>query len=165
MITLHSLKGTKRSKTHRVGRGHGSGSGTYAGRGIKGQRARTGGSGGLKLMGLKQSILKLQKQKGMKSIHDKFSILNIQDIEKNFAEGQKIGLKNAIKAGLIPKNAFGLKVLGKAAMTKKFIVFADAVSRQAKAALEKAGGKVILNKKQITKATKKAVKVKKENKK
>lgn len=155
MITLHTLKGAKRQKTHRVGRGHGSGSGTYAGRGIKGQRARSGGRGGLKLMGLKQSIMKLQKQHGMKPIHDKMSVVNIQNFEKYFADGQKIGIKNVIKAGLVSKDATGLKVLGNGTITKKFIVFADAFSASAKAALEKAGGVAQLNAEQKAKTASK----------
>ncbi len=65
IITLSSLKPQKnRKKKKRVGRGNSSGHGTYSGRGIKGQRSRSGGKKGLKLKGLKVFISQVKKAKG-----------------------------------------------------------------------------------------------------
>ncbi len=66
MNTLHSLHPAPASRRHkrRVGRGHGSGRGTYSTRGIKGQKARSGGRKGLKMLGLRSMILSLPKNRG-----------------------------------------------------------------------------------------------------
>lgn len=66
MINLSILKSFKHKRVRRVGRGNASGNGTTAGRGTKGQRARTGGKKGLKYKGLRSTLLKLPKFKGMK---------------------------------------------------------------------------------------------------
>ena len=83
MLTLKNLKPKKAKKAKRVGRGNASGTGTYAGRGLKGQRSRSGGKGGLKLMGLKQTFSKLPKNKGFTSPHAKLNVINIEDLEIN----------------------------------------------------------------------------------
>ena len=62
LITLHNLPALQGRKKKRVGRGPGSGRGTYSGRGIKGQKARTGGRVGLRRKGVKQFITKLKKE-------------------------------------------------------------------------------------------------------
>lgn len=72
-IKLHNLQSVIKTKPKkRVGRGNGSGKGTYSGRGIKGQRARAGGSGGLKKRSImKQLIKKTPKIGGFKSLNQK----------------------------------------------------------------------------------------------
>jgi len=89
-LTLHTIKpfsGSKK-KVKRVGRGLGS-TGTYSGRGQKGQRARSGGRGGLKLLGMKRIILATPKLRGFKSPYPKMVAVNIGDLEKKFNEVDK----------------------------------------------------------------------------
>ena len=64
--TLHTISGSPHSRRtkRRLGRGHGSGRGTYSGRGLKGQKARSGGRKGLKQMGLRTMILSIPKVRG-----------------------------------------------------------------------------------------------------
>ncbi|PIY78798.1 MAG: 50S ribosomal protein L15, partial [Parcubacteria group bacterium CG_4_10_14_0_8_um_filter_35_7] len=86
-LSLHNLKSRKRKKRKRVGRGNASGHGTYSGRGLKGQKSRSGGKKGLKLKGFKVIIQNIPKTRGFKSIHPKMEIVNTGDLEKKFKEG------------------------------------------------------------------------------
>lgn len=145
LITLNNLQPKKgNKKRRRVGRGSGSGRGTYSGRGVKGQKARTGGKGGLKVMGLKQTILKLQKQKGMKKQSPTFSVVNIQTLEKRFTSGQTIDKQRLVAEGILDKSVKYVKILGDGKMTKSFTVKAGAFSKTAREKIEKAGGKVLI---------------------
>lgn len=87
IFNLHNLKPARGSKhkIKRVGRGNSSGHGTYSGHGGKGQTARTGGSKGLKLMGLRQLLLRTPKLGGFRSQYAKPATLKINVLEKHFA--------------------------------------------------------------------------------
>src|SRR3990167_1648157 len=144
LVTLNNLQPKKgNKKRRRIGRGSGSGRGTYAGRGMKGQKSRTGGKGGLKVMGLKQTILKLQKQKGMKRQSPSFSVVNIKTLEKRFTDGQIIDRQRLVEAGLLEKTTKYVKILGDGKLSKKFTVKAAAFSQSAKEKIEEAGGKTV----------------------
>ncbi|MFH0818897.1 MAG: uL15 family ribosomal protein [Patescibacteria group bacterium] len=127
MLTLTNLKPKPRKTKRRVGRGNASGRGTYSSRGLKGQKSRSGGKGGLKLMGLKQTFKKIPKVKGFKSLNDKLLIINLKDLETTYKDGQKVKLE-------------GYKVLGSGKLSKKLIVCASAFSKVASEAITKAGG-------------------------
>src|SRR3989338_10160525 len=91
-LTLDNLKinfGAKK-KRKRVGRGNASGHGTYSGRGLKGQRARSGGKKGLKLRGLKQLLKNKPKIGGFRSLKPKMAVVNLSDLENNFSAGEII---------------------------------------------------------------------------
>ena len=129
MLNLSNIKTPKTKTKKRVGRGNASGTGTYSGRGQKGQRSRSGGKGGLKLMGLKQTISKTPKLRGFKSPHEKLLVINLADLDKKYKDAAKVELK-------------GYKVLGNGEITKKLEIKASAFSKSAEKAIIKAGGKI-----------------------
>ncbi|MBI4268358.1 50S ribosomal protein L15 [Candidatus Uhrbacteria bacterium] len=145
-MNLHTLKpfpGSKK-RAKRVGRGHGSAHGTTATRGTKGQRARSGGSKGLKLKGMKQMLLRIPKVRGFKSIHPKNAVVNLDAIEKNFSTGETVSKENLLVKKLIAigsgKNGVSIKILGTGELSKKLSFEGVAVSSAAKEKIEKAGG-------------------------
>lgn len=147
-MQLHTLKPFPRSKKRakRVGRGHGSGHGTTATRGTKGQRARSGGSKGLKLKGMKQMLLRIPKLRGFKSIHAKASVVNLDVIEAHFSEGEtvdieKLAAKKLVAAGT-NRNGVSVKILGGGELSKKLSFEGVTVSGSAKEKIEKAGGTI-----------------------
>ena len=137
-IGLHTLRTHQTTKKRlRVGRGTGSGIGTYSGRGIKGQKSRTGGKKGLRRRGLKQYLLQLPKFKGFKRSKSMIGI-SITMLSNNFTEGDKITPLVLLKRGLVPRGVH-IKILG-GKCTKKLSVTAHAFSATARQTIEKAGG-------------------------
>lgn len=154
-LNLHNLKpatGAKKKKT-RVGRGHGSGLGTYAGRGLKGQKSRSGGKSGRKLLGLKANIQRTPKLGGFKSLKPKMQVVNLEDLEKNFKDNDIINSEILREKGLIKNLKTGVKVLGQGKLTKKLIVKVNKISASAREIIEKNKGQVVLlgrkNKKEV----------------
>ena len=145
-INLHNLKIAKRSKKRkkRVGRGNSSGSCTYSGRGLKGQRSRSGGKKGLKRRGLNQFLKNKPKMGGFKSLKPKIVTVNIEQLEKFFADGEVVNAKKLISKKIIKSAKNGLKILGNGKLTKKLTVTADSFSESAKKAIIKVGGEVKL---------------------
>lgn len=143
-LSLHTIKPARGSKKRkkRVGRGNASGHGTYATRGLKGQRSRSGGKGGLKYKGMKRMLLSVPKKRGFKSIHEKPAILNIKDLDSKFKDGAKINPKILRETKLISKISKGVKILGKGETKKKFVVVGCDVSKSAKEKIEKNGGEI-----------------------
>lgn len=150
LLTLHNLSGEKKRKKKRVGRGLGSGLGTYSGRGIKGQKARTGGKKGLKIHGLKQTIMKLKKTRGFTSLQKKRPTVNVGLLNEKFKEGEMVTASKLVERGIISTATYGIKILGKGTLSKKLTVQADAFSASAKALIEKIGGQAEIIKKQIS---------------
>lgn len=142
-LTLYNLKSFPKKRRKRVGRGFGSGHGRYSTRGIKGQRARSGGKAGLKLKGAKNMIMALPKIGGFKSIHPKPAIINIGKLAEHFNEGDKISPKILLKRRLIDKIKTGVKILGEGEIDKKLIIEGCQVSKSARKKIEKAGGKFV----------------------
>ena len=139
--TLKSQKGSRKSKK-RIGRGLGS-TGTYSGRGVKGQRARSGGRSGLALKGLRPLMLATPKKRGFTVSTKKPVVLNIGDLVKEFANGAKVNPKILEKRGLVDDSSCGVKILGKGEIGITLIVSGCLVSVSAKAKIEKAGGAII----------------------
>jgi large subunit ribosomal protein L15 len=142
MLNLHNLKSAKgsRKKGKRVGRG--GKRGAYSGRGMKGQKARSGGKKGLQLKGLKKMIQSIPKKRGFKSIRFKPEIINIIKLDEKFKDNDKITPEILFKKGLIDKIKNGVKILGDGELKKKLIIENCAVSKTAQEKIEKAGGKV-----------------------
>ncbi|MEK7122950.1 MAG: 50S ribosomal protein L15 [Patescibacteria group bacterium] len=152
-MELHTLKpsaGSRKSKK-RIGRGLGSGHGSYSTRGIKGQRARSGGKKGLKARGLKMFLLRVPKSRGFKSIHEKPIGLNVEVLEKHFQNGDTVNpqallskrivrSKGSEKKGIPP----AVKILGVGTLTKKLAVSGFLVSATAHKKIEAVGGSVTL---------------------
>ncbi|MBI2645221.1 50S ribosomal protein L15 [Candidatus Uhrbacteria bacterium] len=150
-MELHTLKPFhgSRKKAKRVGRGHGSAHGTYSTRGMKGQRARSGGSKGLKLKGMKQLLLRIPKLGGFKSIHEKDTVVNLDILQRVYENGETVTPVTLIKKHVItvPKKGMPtVKILGTGLLTKKLIIAKCRISAAAKEKIEAAGGSVSLEK-------------------
>jgi len=139
-INLSNLKPAKGATKKRKEVGRGGKRGSYSGKGMKGQRSRSGVSG-LKALGLRQMMLSTPKSRGFKSIHPKLAVVNIGQLNIAFNDGDIIDFKKLIQRGLLEKGEKKFKVLGVGELSKKITVVADAFSESAKAAIEAAGGK------------------------
>ncbi len=124
-ISLHNLKRAKGAakSRKRVGRGNSSGHGTYSTRGLKGQRSRSGGKGGLKRLGLKQLILATPKKRGFKSGKPKNQIINLADINNNFKDGALISPQTLLASKLINDDKLPIKILGQGELKLKNLKF------------------------------------------
>ena len=125
----------------RKGRGTGSGNGKTAGKGHKGQNARSGG--GVR-PGFEGGQLPLYRKLPKRGFHNHFAkeyaIINVADLN-NFEDGTVVNLETLMNAGKIRKPLCGLKVLGNGEITKKITVEAAIFSASAKEKIEAAGGK------------------------
>ena len=143
-ITLHSLQHAQgeKKRSRRVGRGNGSGRGTYSGRGLKGQKARSGGTKGLTQRSLKQQLFsKLPKFKSFLSNQAKHAVVNLGALDKVFPEGEFITPKKLFKAGLLSANHGRIKVLSDGGIHKKFTIKAHGFSEKALRDIVNAGGR------------------------
>ncbi|MFH0856547.1 MAG: 50S ribosomal protein L15 [bacterium] len=112
MITLSNLKKSNNKKRKRVGRGNASGHGTYSTRGIKGQKARSGRKN-LKIKGFKQILSSIPKNRGFKSVQSKPQVINIEDINKNYKDGETVNIDSLCLNKLIDDKKQKVKILGK----------------------------------------------------
>lgn len=128
-LTLHNLSSTKGKTKKRVGRG--GKRGTYSGRGLKGQRSRSGGKAGLKRLGLKPLMTQTHKLRGQKSIHPKPEIVNISTINKYYNDGETVSPKTLKAKNLIKTTYYGVKVLAGGKLAKKVKLENCAVSAKA----------------------------------
>ena len=125
----------------RKGRGEGSGNGKTAGRGQKGQWARSGG--GVR-PGFEGGQMPLARRLPKRGFHNIFgtvnAVVNVSDLNK-FEDGAVVTVADMVSAGLVKKTLDGVKVLGNGELTKKLTVQAAAFSASAKEKIEAAGGK------------------------
>jgi len=143
-MKLHELKYVEgaRKDGFRLGRGQGSGNGKTAGKGHKGQKARSGGMGKLGFEGGQTPLARRLPKRGFKNINRKeFAIINLTQLN-NFENGSEITPAVLKEMGLVKNMKDGLKVLGEGELDKKLTVKAHKVSKSAQAAIEKAGGTV-----------------------
>ncbi len=147
MISLSQLKaptGSTRVKK-RVGRGQGSGWGKTAGRGGKGQKARTGN---MHFEGFEGGQMPLQRRMPKFGFNNffrrEFAAINVGTLEAHFEAGATIDAEVLKKAGLVKSQKDGIKVLGGGELKKALTIKANRVSESAKQAIEKAGGSVEL---------------------
>lgn len=130
---------TKKSK--RVGRGVGSGSGKTAGKGHKGQKARSGGVKGAGFEGGQMPLQRRLPKRGFTNIFRKeYSIVNLQDLEK-MTGTDPITPEVLMRKGLIKDMKTGVKVLGTGELKAKLIVRAHKFSKSAVEKIQAAGGK------------------------
>ena len=143
-MKLHELSPAAGStrEVKRIGRGHGSGNGKTAGKGHKGQKARSGGSIRPGFEGGQMPLQRRIPKRGFNNIFAKqYVIVNVSDLEAKFEDGAVIDTEAIVKAGLVKKTLDGIKVLGSGEVTKNFTVKAAAFSKSAVEKIEKAGGK------------------------
>lgn len=138
---LQAPKGKANRSKKRVGRGNASGSGTYASRGLKGQKARAG-VGGLKLKGMRRQILSMPKLRGFKSLSKKNAVVNLAELEQHFSANDIVSPKTLVKKGLVETPRFGVKILGTGKLSKALKIKDVKLSASAKEAVEKAGGSI-----------------------
>ena len=142
-MKLHELSPAPGSvkDVFRKGRGAGSGNGKTAGKGHKGQNARSGG--GVRI-GFEGGQLPLYRKLPKRGFNNRFatvySIVNVKDLN-SFEDGDTVNLEKLMAAGIVRKPLDGLKVLGNGEITKKLTVEASVFSAAAKEKIEAAGGK------------------------
>ena len=128
-------------EAYRKGRGHGSGNGKTAGRGHKGQKARSGGGVRIGFEGGQMPLARRIPKRGFHNIFAKpLESVNVSALEK-FEDGAVVDAKAMLDAGILSKCTYGVKILGNGEITKKLTVKASAFSESAKAKIEAAGGK------------------------
>ena len=131
-----------RSTRKRLGRGQGSGTGKTAGKGHKGQNARSGGGVAIGFEGGQTPIYKTLPKRGFTNCNRlEYAIVNLSDLNK-FDDGATVNFEILKQAGIVKKQLNGLKVLGNGTLDKKVNVTCNKISKSAQAAIEKAGGTV-----------------------
>ncbi|MBU0648632.1 50S ribosomal protein L15 [Patescibacteria group bacterium] len=146
-LGLNKIKYNKgvRKGRKRVGRGNASGHGTYSTRGLKGQRSRSGGKGGLKRLGFRSVLRRIPKKRGFKSAYPKYEVVNLDKIDQGFANGEKVNVRALQKKDIVGKidKKRGVKVLGKGELNKKLVFEGLVLSASVQEKIKKAGGKII----------------------
>lgn len=142
-MNLSSLKpaeGSKQSDNFRRGRGHGSGNGKTAGKGHKGQKARSGAprpgfEGG------QMPLYRRLPKRGFTCRNSKEIVaVNVAALER-FEDGTEVTVATLVEQGIVKNPRDGVKILGNGELTKKLTVKANAFSEGAVAKIEAAGGK------------------------
>ncbi|MBQ4193491.1 MAG: 50S ribosomal protein L15, partial [Clostridia bacterium] len=127
--------------SYRKGRGPGSGNGKTAGKGHKGQNARSGGGVRLGFEGGQLPLYRKLPKRGFKNrFAVNYAIVNVSDLNK-FEDGATVNLDKLMECGIVKKPLDGLKILGNGEITKKLTVEAKVFSATAKEKIEAAGGK------------------------
>ena len=146
MSKLNSFKlPEKRKSRTRVGRGNGS-KGTYSGRGLKGQKSRSGGGVPLFFEGGQLPLVKrLPFLRGFKNRFKKdFSIVNLLDIENKFNEGDEVNAESLFNHNLIRKKSSNVKILGNGNLKKSLNIKVHAVTKSAEEKIKKSGSTIEL---------------------
>ena len=142
-MKLHELSPVPGSnpKAYRKGRGNGSGNGKTAGRGQKGQWARSGGGVRVGFEGGQMPLARRIPKRGFNNIFaTKYAAINVSDLNV-FEDGAVVDEAAIVAAGLVKKTLDGIKILGNGELEKKLTVNAKAFSASAKQKIEAAGGK------------------------
>ena len=125
----------------RKGRGHATGNGKTAGRGHKGQKARSGGGVRIGFEGGQMPLARRVPKRGFNNIFAKpLEFVNVSALNK-FDDGAVVDAQALLAAGILSKCTYGVKILGNGELTKKLTVNAAAFSETAKQKIEAAGGK------------------------
>ena len=136
---LRPAEGSKHSDNFRRGRGHGSGNGKTAGKGHKGQKARSGAPR-IGFEGGQMPLYRRIPKRGFTNRNTKEIIsINVSALER-FEDGTVVTVEKLLEEGVISKAADGVKILGNGEISKKLTVQVNAFSETAKAKIEAAGG-------------------------
>ena len=139
LSNLQPAEGSKHSDSFRRGRGHGSGNGKTAGKGHKGQKARSGAprpgfEGG------QMPLYRRLPKRGFKNRNSKEIVaINVSELER-FEDGAEVTIESLLASGLVSNPKDGVKILGNGEISKKLTVKVNAFSESAKAKIEAAGG-------------------------
>ena len=141
LSTLSPAKGSKQSDNFRRGRGHGSGNGKTAGKGHKGQKARSGAPR-IGFEGGQMPLYRRIPKRGFTNRNTKYIVgINISVLEDKFSDGDVVTVEELIDKGIVKNPRDGVKILGNGELTKKLNVKVSAFSEGAKSKIEAAGGK------------------------
>ena len=139
LSNLQPAEGSKHSDNFRRGRGHGSGNGKTAGKGHKGQKARSGAPR-IGFEGGQMPLYRRIPKRGFKNRnHKEILSINLSELE-SFDDGAPVDVEALIAKGIIKDPADGVKILGNGELTKKLNVKVNAFSESAKEKIEKLGG-------------------------
>ena len=139
LSNLHPAEGSTHSDSFRRGRGHASGNGKTAGKGHKGQKARSGAprpgfEGG------QMPLYRRLPKRGFTNINSKEIVgINVSALER-FENDSVVSVETLLETGVIKNPQDGVKILGNGELTKKLVVKANAFSEGAKAKIEAVGG-------------------------
>jgi large subunit ribosomal protein L15 len=141
LSNLRPAEGSKHSDAFRRGRGHGSGNGKTAGKGHKGQKARSGGGVRPGFEGGQMPLYRRLPKRGFTCRNSKTIVgINLSVLER-FEADSVVSVDTLIEAGIVKNPRDGVKILGNGELSKKLTVQANAFSESAKAKIEAAGGK------------------------
>ena len=141
LSNLRPAEGSKHSDNFRRGRGHGSGNGKTAGKGHKGQKARSGAprpgfEGG------QMPLYRRLPKRGFTNRNSKVIVgINVDALER-FEDGSVVTVETLVESGVVKNPRDGVKILGNGELTKKLTVKVNAFSEGAKAKIEAVGGNV-----------------------
>ena len=139
LSNLRPAKGSVHSDNFRRGRGHGSGNGKTAGKGHKGQKARSGAP----RPGFEGGQMPLYRRIPKRGFHNRNTkeivAVNLEVLER-FEDGATVSVDTLIETGIIKNPKDGVKILGRGELTKKLNVQANAFSASAKEKIEALGG-------------------------
>lgn len=144
-LALHKIKsspGAKKGKK-RLGRGLAS-TGSYSGRGVKGQRARSGGRSGLQLKGIRSLMLKLPKRRGFQGLKGKPATINLEVLVKHFFDSATVTPKLLRDKGLVTSLENGVKILGQGEVKHRLTIKGCQLSKSAEEKILKAGGEIVV---------------------
>ena len=139
LSNLRPAEGSKHSDNFRRGRGHGSGNGKTAGKGHKGQKARSGAPR-IGCEGGQMPLYRRIPKRGFKNRNAKDIVgINVSVLDR-FDDGATVDVQALLDAGIIKNPRDGVKILGNGDITKKLTVKVDAFSASAKEKIEAVGG-------------------------
>ena len=140
LSNLSPAEGSKHSNNFRKGRGHGSGNGKTAGKGHKGQKARSGAP----RPGFEGGQMPLYRRIPKRGFHNRNTKeivgINLEVLER-FEDGATVSVDTLIETGIVKNPKDGVKILGRGELTKKLNVQVNAYSASAKENIEALGGK------------------------
>ena len=140
LSNLSPAEGSVHSNNFRRGRGHGSGNGKTAGKGHKGQKARSGAPR-IGFEGGQMPLYRRLPKRGFKSIgRAQIETITLSDLDR-FEDGADVTVDALMENGILREAKDGVKVLGNGTLTKKLNVCVNAYSASAKAKIEELGGK------------------------
>ena len=139
LSNLQPAEGSKHSDNFRRGRGHGSGNGKTAGKGHKGQKARSGAPR-IGFEGGQMPLYRRIPKRGFKNRNTKEIVaINVSALEK-FDNGSTVTVESLVESGIVSNPRDGVKILGNGELTKKLTVQVNAFSASAKEKIEAIGG-------------------------
>ncbi len=141
LSNLKPAEGSVHSDNFRKGRGSGSGNGKTAGRGQKGQKARSGGHSAPGFEGGQMPLYRRLPKRGFHNRNTKEIVAIDLDYLERFDNGAEVSVDSLRESGIVKNPRDGVKILGSGNLTKKLTVKANAFSASAKEKIEALGGK------------------------